>query len=83
MNQDICDFCDCLKKAARNKYHDYDRKFSVALVEEYYDKSENFKGQARYGGFELNFCPCCGRKLTFKNNKSEESMRKELFRYKG
>lgn len=83
MNQDICDFCDCLKKAARNKYHDYDRKFSVALVEEYYDKSEIFKGQGRYGGFELNFCPCCGRKIIFKSIKSEESKKKELFRYKG
>lgn len=53
----MCEFCDCLKLLIKDSGN---TKYSIALVQEHYDNDNNFRGQAKYGGYELHFCPECG-----------------------
>lgn len=66
-----CPFCDWLAKIIddekwyrenhpRRNQEAYEHKYTVALVSENYYEG-TYTGEASYHGYELNFCPVCGK----------------------
>lgn len=73
----MCDFCDAYKWRAdrNNAYHckDFNYEYTVAFVERQWlkgmskrtaSRSVGFKHQGK--GYELNYCPECGKALNEK-----------------
>lgn len=63
-----CPFCNELKQT--KEYAEYYRQderyteeYTAAFVAEKYFEGE-FSGNAKHCGYELNFCPTCGKALT-------------------
>lgn len=73
-----CPFCDWLAKiidyekyyrehSPRRNQEAYECRYTVALVSESYYEG-NYTGQSSYYGYELNFCPVCGKPIENEKN---------------
>ena len=69
----VCPFCDQLAKIIddekwyrenrpRRNQEEYECKYTVALVSENYYEG-NYTGKVSYPGYDLKFCPMCGKTI--------------------
>lgn len=72
--EEECPFCKqlaCVKDVheyyrnhsnGRRRSEDYSNKYTVALVSESY-YMDTYTGETKYCGYELNYCPTCGKPI--------------------
>lgn len=81
-----CPFCEAFGMSKRLDEqteivdNDFSHKYTAALVSETYYKG-NLRGQSKHCGYELRYCPSCGKSLQVSDNKSNHQSCKKCKYY--